>query len=205
VSIRHIRRSTKRLPTTLRRGGSCIFAASKHEGQGVARAAVSAALDAVARAGGGIVEAYPEQTAERPPLRGAYLHTGRSQHHDRRNRHPLQTRSRGVGHRRSSNFRQFGLLDPSCVVLPARSGGCCLRPGLDQPYTRRKPCGHAKLINVLTGSKHGGSSVSLRFSTRLQTPSSSLAPPPPQRSVAGRHPIVVGLARGGMLPPMFTT
>lgn len=61
-------------PPTWRIG--CIFTAGKHRGQGVARAAVNAALDAIARAGGGIVEAYPEQTAERPPQRGAYLHTG---------------------------------------------------------------------------------------------------------------------------------
>ncbi len=54
----------------------CIFTASRHRGQGVARAAVNAALDAIARAGGGIVEAYPEQTEERPTQRGAYLHTG---------------------------------------------------------------------------------------------------------------------------------
>jgi len=54
----------------------CIFTARKHRGQGVARAAVGAALDAVARAGGGIVEAYPEPTLERPPKQGAYLHTG---------------------------------------------------------------------------------------------------------------------------------
>jgi GNAT superfamily N-acetyltransferase len=54
----------------------CIFTAGKHRGQGVARAAVSAALEAIAQAGGGTVEAYPEQTAERPPQRGAYLHTG---------------------------------------------------------------------------------------------------------------------------------
>jgi GNAT superfamily N-acetyltransferase len=54
----------------------CIFTANKHRGRGVARAAVEGALDAIARAGGGVVEAYPEQTADRPPQRGAYLHTG---------------------------------------------------------------------------------------------------------------------------------
>jgi hypothetical protein len=40
-----------------------------------AAAAVAAALDEIKRAGGGVVEAYPEQTEERPPQRGAYLHT----------------------------------------------------------------------------------------------------------------------------------
>lgn len=54
----------------------CIFTGSKHRGQGVARAAVAGALEAIRVAGGGVVEAYPEQTVERPPQRGAYLHTG---------------------------------------------------------------------------------------------------------------------------------
>lgn len=54
----------------------CIFTSGKHRGQGVARAAVTGALEAIRAAGGGIVEAYPEQTEERPPQRGAYLHTG---------------------------------------------------------------------------------------------------------------------------------
>lgn len=54
----------------------CIFTGSRHRGQGVARAAVTGALDAIRLAGGGVVEAYPEQTADRTPQRGAYLHTG---------------------------------------------------------------------------------------------------------------------------------
>lgn len=54
----------------------CIFTASRRRGDGVARAGVQAALEAISHAGGGTVEAYPEQTAERPPQRGAYLHTG---------------------------------------------------------------------------------------------------------------------------------
>jgi len=54
----------------------CIFTNPKDRGKGVAAAAVAAALDEIRRAGGGIVEAYPEQTEGRPPLRGAYLHTG---------------------------------------------------------------------------------------------------------------------------------
>jgi len=54
----------------------CVFVESRHRGHGVARAAVGTALDEIRRAGGGVVEAYPEQTAERPPQRGAYLHTG---------------------------------------------------------------------------------------------------------------------------------
>ncbi|WP_405058691.1 GNAT family N-acetyltransferase [Kribbella sp. NBC_01505] len=54
----------------------CIFTSSKHRGRGVARAAVSGALDAIRAAGGGVVEAYPEQTVDRAEQRGAYLHTG---------------------------------------------------------------------------------------------------------------------------------
>ncbi len=54
----------------------CIFTGSKARGHGVATAAVAAALDAIRAAGGGVVEAYPEQTEGRGPQRGAYLHTG---------------------------------------------------------------------------------------------------------------------------------
>jgi GNAT superfamily N-acetyltransferase len=54
----------------------CMFTGKGHRGSGVARAAVSAALDAMRVAGGGVVEAYPEQVDGRPPQRGAYFHTG---------------------------------------------------------------------------------------------------------------------------------
>ncbi len=54
----------------------CIFTGSRHRGEGVARAAVAGALEAIRAAGGGVVEAYPEQTVDRPPQRGSYLHTG---------------------------------------------------------------------------------------------------------------------------------
>jgi hypothetical protein len=54
----------------------CIFTGSKHRGHGVARTGVTGALDAIRAAGGGVVEAYPEQTVERPAQRGSYLHTG---------------------------------------------------------------------------------------------------------------------------------
>ena len=54
----------------------CLFTGSKHRERGVARAAVAGALDAIRAAGGGVVEAYPEQTADRKPQRGSYLHTG---------------------------------------------------------------------------------------------------------------------------------
>jgi len=54
----------------------CVFTDRRHRGEGVARAAVTAALAAIREAGGGLVEAYPEQVAGRPAQRGAYFHTG---------------------------------------------------------------------------------------------------------------------------------
>lgn len=54
----------------------CVFTNPKHRGTGVAAAAVAAVLEQIALAGGGVVEAYPEQTEGRPEQRGAYLHTG---------------------------------------------------------------------------------------------------------------------------------
>jgi GNAT superfamily N-acetyltransferase len=54
----------------------CIFTGKGRRGKGVARAAVAGALDAIRAAGGGVVEAYPEQVEGRDPQQGAYLHTG---------------------------------------------------------------------------------------------------------------------------------
>lgn len=54
----------------------CVFTGSRHRRAGVARAGLAGALSAIGRAGGGLVEAYPEQLDGRPPQRGAYLHTG---------------------------------------------------------------------------------------------------------------------------------
>ena len=54
----------------------CVFTDSRHRRLGVARAGLAGALSAIGRAGGGIVEAYPEQLDGRGPQRGAYLHTG---------------------------------------------------------------------------------------------------------------------------------
>lgn len=54
----------------------CVFTGAKHRERGIAAAGVAAALQEIARAGGGTVEAYPEQTQDRKPQRGAYLHTG---------------------------------------------------------------------------------------------------------------------------------
>jgi hypothetical protein len=54
----------------------CVFTGTGWRRQGVARAGLAAALSAIRRAGGGVVEAYPEQLDGRGPQRGAYLHTG---------------------------------------------------------------------------------------------------------------------------------
>lgn len=54
----------------------CLFTGKDHRRAGIARAAVTAALAAIEEAGGGLVEAYPEQVEGREPQRGSYLHTG---------------------------------------------------------------------------------------------------------------------------------
>jgi hypothetical protein len=54
----------------------CVFTGSRHRRAGVARAGLGAVLEAITEAGGGVVEAYPEQVEGRDPQRGAYLHTG---------------------------------------------------------------------------------------------------------------------------------
>ena len=54
----------------------CMFTGKGHRRTGVARAAVTAALAAIEEAGGGLVEAYPEQVEGREEQRGSYLHTG---------------------------------------------------------------------------------------------------------------------------------
>ena len=54
----------------------CIVTGKGPRREGVARVAVTAALAASERAGGGLVEAYPEQVEGRGPQRGAYFHTG---------------------------------------------------------------------------------------------------------------------------------
>ncbi len=54
----------------------CIFTGKGHRRHGVARAALTGALGAIEKSGGGVVEAYPEQVTDRDPQQGAYLHTG---------------------------------------------------------------------------------------------------------------------------------
>ena len=56
----------------------CIFTGSGHRRSGVARATLGAALAAIRDAGGGLVEAYPEQVeGARPSARCLFPYGGR--------------------------------------------------------------------------------------------------------------------------------
>ncbi|AKU15037.1 hypothetical protein [Luteipulveratus mongoliensis] len=55
---------------------TCTFAGKGHRRKGVGMAAVRGALEAIRAAGGGVVEAYPEQVEDRKPQPGAFFHTG---------------------------------------------------------------------------------------------------------------------------------
>ncbi len=55
---------------------TCVFTGKGRRRRGIARAAVAGALQAIAAAGGGLVEAYPEQVEHRKPQPGAFFHTG---------------------------------------------------------------------------------------------------------------------------------
>jgi ribosomal protein S18 acetylase RimI-like enzyme len=52
---------------------TCFFVGKGHRGRGVAEAALAGALEAIARAGGGRVESFPED-AEGRKVAGAFLH-----------------------------------------------------------------------------------------------------------------------------------
>lgn len=54
---------------------ACIYVDRRHRGQGIARAALGGALDLVAQAGGGLVEAIAEVTAGRE-AQGRFLFSG---------------------------------------------------------------------------------------------------------------------------------
>lgn len=54
---------------------TCVFVDKRHRGEGVARAAVAAALDQIAQAGGGLVEAISEVTTGRV-AHGRFLFSG---------------------------------------------------------------------------------------------------------------------------------
>jgi len=54
---------------------TCLFVGKGHRGRGVAHAAVAGALDLIAVAGGGLVEAFPEKTEGRK-VSGSFLWNG---------------------------------------------------------------------------------------------------------------------------------
>jgi GNAT superfamily N-acetyltransferase len=63
--IKHRREYDKDAPALPDWRITCFYVDTKHRGQGVARAALEGALDQIAAAGGGLVEAIPEVTAGR--------------------------------------------------------------------------------------------------------------------------------------------
>jgi ribosomal protein S18 acetylase RimI-like enzyme len=64
-NIKHKREYDKDAPPHPDWRITCFYVDKKHRGQGVARAALEGALNLIARAGGGLVEAIPEVTAGR--------------------------------------------------------------------------------------------------------------------------------------------
>ena len=64
-NIKHRREYDKDAPPLPDWRITCFYVDKKHRGQGIARAALEGALDQIARAGGGLVEAIPEVTAGR--------------------------------------------------------------------------------------------------------------------------------------------
>jgi GNAT superfamily N-acetyltransferase len=64
-NIKHKREYDKDAPPLPDWRITCFYVDKKHRGQGIARAALKGALDQIAQAGGGLVEAIPEVTAGR--------------------------------------------------------------------------------------------------------------------------------------------
>ncbi len=63
--IKHKREYLKDAPASPDWRITCFYVDKRHRGQGIARAALEGALDQIARAGGGLVEAIPEVTTGR--------------------------------------------------------------------------------------------------------------------------------------------
>ncbi|GLZ35264.1 N-acetyltransferase [Lentzea sp. NBRC 105346] len=72
--IKHRREYEKDAPPLPDWRITCFYVDTKHRGQGVARTALAGALDQIARAGGGLVEAIPEVTAGRE-AQGRFLYS----------------------------------------------------------------------------------------------------------------------------------
>jgi GNAT superfamily N-acetyltransferase len=64
-NIKHKREYDKAAPAYPDWRITCFYVDRKHRGQGIARVALEGALDQIAQAGGGLVEAIPEVTAGR--------------------------------------------------------------------------------------------------------------------------------------------
>jgi GNAT superfamily N-acetyltransferase len=64
-NIKHKREYDKDAPPLPDWRITCFYVDKRHRGQGIARAALEGALDQIAQAGGGLVEAIPEVTAGR--------------------------------------------------------------------------------------------------------------------------------------------
>jgi len=64
-NIKHRREYDKQAPPLPDWRITCFYVDRKHRGEGIARAALEGALDQIASAGGGLVEAIPEVTAGR--------------------------------------------------------------------------------------------------------------------------------------------
>jgi GNAT superfamily N-acetyltransferase len=73
--IKHRREYDKDAPPRPDWRITCVFVDKRHRGQGIARTAVVGALDHIARAGGGLVEAISEVTAGRE-AHGRFLFSG---------------------------------------------------------------------------------------------------------------------------------
>ena len=73
--IKHRREYEKDAPPRPDWRITCIYVDRRHRGQGIARAGLEGALEQIARAGGGLVEAIPEVTAGREAP-GRFLFSG---------------------------------------------------------------------------------------------------------------------------------
>ena len=73
-SIKHKREYDKDAPPHPRWRITCFYVDTRHRGQGIARAALEGALDQIAQAGGGLVEAIPEMTTGRA-AQGRFLYS----------------------------------------------------------------------------------------------------------------------------------
>ena len=73
-SIKHKREYDKDVPPHPHWRITCFYVDTKHRGQGIARAALEGALDQIAQAGGGLVEAIPEVTTGRA-AQGRFLYS----------------------------------------------------------------------------------------------------------------------------------